>query len=235
MKEKIHNFIKDQDGPKGISIKSWLEKDKLALVLIDLQNYITDKKYSGIFSSGGGENYYYKRLEEKVVPNIHKILTVFRGLKILVVFTRIAFTNKSFLDIPAGIGRLVLSEGLFDSDNNPYCLHYKDYSSQIDKRFEPNKNEVVILKSSSGAFCSSNIDLILRSNNISRLVFVGGLTDGCVSSSLREAVDRGYLCTLIEDACITSTKEDHEAALKSLNKFYSWVTTTNELLFNIQQ
>jgi nicotinamidase-related amidase len=117
-----------------------------------------------------------------------------------------------------------------DINGKRWTLHYKDRASFIEKRLEPAINDVVVLKGGSGAFCSSEMDLVLRSNNISRIVFTGGLTDACVSSSLRQAWDRGYLCTVIEDACIASCKEDHDAEIKILGKYYAWVTTTGELL-----
>jgi nicotinamidase-related amidase len=80
------------------------------------------------------------------------------------------------------------------------------------------------------AFCSADTDNVLRSNGVDRLVFAGGLTDACVSSSVREAYDRGYLCTIAEDACIAPSAEDHQAALRSLAKYYGWVTGTAEIL-----
>ncbi len=74
------------------------------------------------------------------------------------------------------------------------------------------------------------MDMVLRSNNISRIIFCGGLIDACVSSSLRQAWDRGYLCTVIEDACIVSYKEDHDAEIKILGKYYAWVTIADEVI-----
>jgi nicotinamidase-related amidase len=78
----------------------------------------------------------------------------------------------------------------------------------------------------------------------------GGLTDACVASSVREAFDRGYLCTVAEDACLSSSEEDHDAALRSLRssseedhdaalrslrKFYAWVTSTAEIISFLQR
>ena len=141
--------------------------------------------------------------------------------------------SKNFLDVPSGLGRKVIYDDAMLVIDRSGSIYYKDNVSQVDKRLNPRDNDIVIMKTSSGAFCSSNIDLVLRSNNISRLVFVGGLTDGCVSSSLREAVDRGYLCTLVEDACITASQDDHDAVLRSLGKFYGWITSTKKLLENL--
>ena len=233
MADYNYDFIIDRDGPKGISRKSWLEKDKLALILIDMQNYITDKKYSGKWNSSGEANYYYNRIIGIVLPSIKKIIKEFRKLKLKIVYTRISSTDRNLSDI-SGIAKKVFAEELIDAEGGQYQLYYTEHAAMIDNKLAPEKEDIVIIKSSSGAFCSSNIDLILRSNNISRLVFVGGLTDACVSSSVREAYDRGYLCTVIEDACIAPSQKDHIAALRSLGKYYAWVTSTEVLLSSLK-
>ena len=127
----------------------------------------------------------------------------------------------------------LVDEENIDADGNRWTLYVDDKASLIEKRLEPSQEDIVVYKGGSGAFCSSELDLILRSNNISRLIFTGGLTDACVSSSLRQAWDRGYLCTIPEDACISSCKEDHEAEIRILGKYYAWVAATDELLIKL--
>jgi nicotinamidase-related amidase len=214
--------------PRGIDLGSWLDRERLAVVVIDMQNYITKKKYSGKWSSGGQDNYYYNRINNKVLPNVKKIINFFRNEDVKIVYTRIASTNTKLLDVP-GIGRKVLYNELEDIEGNKYHLNSKEYASRVDNEIIPKEGDMVVLKSSSGAFCSSNIDLILKANNISRLIFVGGMTDACVSSSVRQAYDRGYLPIVVEDGCIAATEDDHLSALKSIKKYYAWVTTTKDL------
>jgi len=224
------DFIVDKEGPHKISKESYLEKARLALMIIDMQNYMTENLYTGKWSSRGSEDYYYKRAEETVIPNLAKLISFFRENKIRIVYTRIASLDENFADVPSTAKKNLVDEDNMDINGKRWTLHYKDRASFIEKRLEPAINDVVVLKGGSGAFCSSEMDLVLRSNNISRIVFTGGLTDACVSSSLRQAWDRGYLCTVIEDACIASCKEDHDAEIKILGKYYAWVATTGELL-----
>jgi nicotinamidase-related amidase len=227
-----YDYRLDDEGPHGIAVSSWLEKEKLALLIIDVQNYITMEKYGGVWTSGDRKAYYYHRCNGIVVPNLKRIIQYFRKNRVRVVYTRIASLDKNLSDVP-GISRKVLARELFDVDGNMYHLRADEQASMIDERIGPRGEDIVITKTASGTFCSSTIDLILRNNGISRLIIGGGLTDACVSSSAREAYDRGYLCTVVEDACITSSEEDHHAALRSLSKFYTWVTTTNDLLRTI--
>ena len=229
MNRGLSGYIADPAGPRGISPASWLEKARLALLVIDVQNYITLPEYSGAWTAAGGDDYYYRRLHEEVLPNLLKLLAAFRGLGCLVLYTRIASLNENLRDVP-GLARQVLAAGLRDLHGSPYHLLAGERAAQVDERLRPGPQDVVLLKTGSGAFCSANTDNVLRSNGVDRLVFAGGLTDACVSSSVREAYDRGYLCTIAEDACIAPSAEDHQAALRSLAKYYGWVTGTAEIL-----
>jgi biuret amidohydrolase len=218
----------DPGGPRGISTESWLERDRLALIVIDVQNYITRPEFSGAWTADGGDDYYYRRLNDVVLPNVLRLAAVFRRLRRPVVYTRIVSANPNLLDVP-GLQRKILGLETKDVDGRNYHLLLDEFASQIDARVAPQSEDIVVFKTGSGAFSCSDFDSVLRNNGVSRLVFTGGLTDACVASSVRGAFDRGYLSTVAEDACITSSEEDHAAALRSLRKFYGWVTTTGEV------
>jgi ureidoacrylate peracid hydrolase len=233
MNRAIYDFALDPSGPRGISTGSWLETDRLGFIVIDVQNYITQTEYSGVWTADSGDEYYYSRCTDVVLPNIQKLIRTFHAIGRPVVYTRIAALNPNLSDVP-GLSRKVLAEETKDIHGKPYHLLYEERASQIDERIKPQDRDIVICKTASGAFCSADTDSILRNNGISRLVFAGGLTDACVASSVREAFDRGYLCTVAEDACLSSVEEDHEAALRSLRKFYAWVTSTEEIIALLQ-
>jgi len=50
-----------------------------------------------------------------------------------------------------------------------------------------------------------------------------------VESAVRDAADRGFRVTLVEDACATYSQEEHAAALRNLRGF-ARVLTTDDLL-----
>ncbi len=222
------DYVIDEKGPRGVAVKSWLETARLALMVIDMQNYMTLPGFSGDWTAAGADAYYYSRCDSVVIPNIAELVGLFHKLDRPVVYTRIASLNRNLRDV-AGITRKVLAEETKDVAGENYHLYVDELASQIDSRLSPTHDDVVICKTASGAFCSADTDSILRNNGVSRLVFTGGLTDACVASTVREAYDRGYLCTVAEDGCISSSLADHDAALRSLRKFFGWVTTTREI------
>ena len=90
-------------------------------------------------------------------------------------------------------------------------------------------NEIIIPKTSSGLFNSTNFDYVLRNLGIEYIMIMGIVTDQCVETAIRDGCDRGYLMTLIDDACATHTEDRHLASLRAL-KEYCRIRTTQEVL-----
>ena len=87
--------------------------------------------------------------------------------------------------------------------------------TQMPEEIETLGDEITIPKTSSGIFNSTNIDYVLRNLGIRFLIVFDIVTDQCVDIAVRNAADRGYLATMVDDASTTLTRERHAAALEA--------------------
>lgn len=85
---------------------------------------------------------------------------------------------------------------------------------EIIPELAPAPGEMVIDKATKGAFCQTELDLVLRNRGVHSLVFTGITTDVCVSTTMREANDLGYECLVLSDCTGATDPGNHEAALK---------------------
>jgi ureidoacrylate peracid hydrolase len=99
---------------------------------------------------------------------------------------------------------------------------------------KPIGDEIVVPKTSSSVFISTNIHYILGNLGVDFLIISGLLTDQCISSAVRDACDLGYLVTLVTDACATHTQQRHETSLDHI-KGYCRQRTTEEFLAELAQ
>ena len=100
--------------------------------------------------------------------------------------------------------------------------------------FEPmGPREILLPKRRYSAFFATDLGLILHDREISSLVVTGVTTEVCVSTTVREANDRGYECLVLADCVGSYFPEFHDYSLRMIKAqggIFGWVTNAGNLL-----
>lgn len=90
-----------------------------------------------------------------------------------------------------------------------------EWGSQIADELKPESADIVIEgKRGLDAFASTNLDFVLRSKGIERVVLAGFLTNCCVESTMRTAYEHGFDVVTLTDAVAATSQEEHDNAIK---------------------
>ena len=210
------------------AVRRSLEHHNTALLCIDMQ-YLDAARGHGVFASAETANmpaeaqdYYFERLENIVLPNVARLQAAFRARQLEVIHTRIQSLTQDGRERSPGHKRLGL--------HAPPGSREADFLESV----APLDNEIVINKTASGVFNSTNIEYVLRNLQIDGLFVVGVYSNECVSTAIRDACDLGFYVTLISDACATVTPELQNATITTMTDRYARVFTTEEAIAELQ-
>jgi nicotinamidase-related amidase len=206
--------------------REFLLEGRAALLCIDLQ-YLDASRGHGVFKDASqsgvppeAQEYYFHRLESLVLPNVRSLQDTFRVHALEVIHTRIQALTRDGRDRGKGHKRL----GLLAAPGSREA----DFLEVVAP--DATRDEIVINKTASGVFSSTNIHYVLKNMGIESLFVVGVYTNECVETTVRDACDLGYLVTVIEDGCATVTPELHDASLATVRDRYARIMTSAEAM-----
>jgi nicotinamidase-related amidase len=94
----------------------------------------------------------------------------------------------------------------------------------------PQDDDIVITKHRVDAFHGTDLEMILRANDIDTLILFGIATSGVVLSTLLHAADADYRVVVIQDCCADLDPEVHACLVEKVFPRQGSVVTTAEYL-----
>jgi ureidoacrylate peracid hydrolase len=193
-----------------------------ALLFIDVQNFAAHPQgaeFKDLEVDEFEEKYgwFFEQLGDSVIPNMQRLQSACRDANIEVMYTTIESLTED--------GR----DRSLDYKITGFNVPKGSWDGKVIDQIAPQRDEIVLPKSSSSVFISTNIDYLLRNLGVRQLVISGLITDQCVESAIRDACDLGYLVTQITDACLTYSAERHSRSIDSI-KGYCRQITTNQVI-----
>jgi nicotinamidase-related amidase len=105
---------------------------------------------------------------------------------------------------------------------------FESDGSNIHAGVVPKDGDIVVMKHRVSAFTGTDLEMILRANEIETLVLFGIATSGVVLSTLADAADRDYRLTVIRDCCADTDAELHSCLVDKYFSKRGDVVTTDE-------
>src|SRR5262245_63381474 len=187
------------------------EAKRSCLLLIDTQNYVWNPEVAQC------QPYFDVQVRDVVLPNLRRLIDAFRGAGGEVMYTVMENYTKD--------GR----DRSLDYKLSNFFIAKGSWEAKVLDALAPGDDDIVLPKTSSGVFNSTNIEYLLRNIGIDTLVVTGFLTDQCVDHTVRDAADRGFYPICLQDACATDSETRHESALKAFAGYCRTMTTAQLL------
>lgn len=202
-----------------------LRPEGVGLLIIDMQ-YATGSRAHGLgkqlVEAGRVEDvdWRYQQIEQCVVPNLSALLSSFRAYGLPVFHVTTGSATGDYRDLLPQIRAIHERLG-----NARGAFHH-----QILEELQPTGTEVVLNKTTLGAFESTGLDAILRFHGVDQVVIGGISTNACVLATAFAAANRGYETVILSDGCSATRESYHLSALESFGRLFGRVATAADVV-----
>lgn len=209
-----------------------LDPSTTALIVIDMQR---DFCSPGGYAQQAGIDI---APMQAVVPQVQRLLAAARAASLMVVHTREGHLPNLSDCSPAKLSRSVAVGAPIGSPGPLGRLLVRgEQGHDFVPALRPLASEHIVDKPGYGAFHKTTLGALLNAFGIRRLLICGVTTEVCVHSTLREAVDRGFICTTVGDATAASQPELQAPALAMIGVeggIFGRVCSTDEAVAALQ-
>lgn len=196
---KIKTLIAKNARKRTVQIK----KEKIALLVTDMQNYFLDSNAHAYIPSANA-----------ILPNINSLIEVFQKNELPIFFSK----HHNNIDNAA-----MMKKWWGD------LLYENSFESEISEKLDT-KNAVIIEKHQYDAFYKTNLEEILHTKNIQQLVVTGVMTNLCCETTVRSAFCRGFEVFFPIDATAAYNYNFHLATFQNLVYGFTPAILTYELI-----
>ena len=200
-----------------------LSAAQTAVVVVDMVNHqVTPGRWLlGHHEAEGKDvSYITRRVQETVIPAQQRLLKEARRAGAHVVYLRVGTARADYADgLPAFRSKYPIWEAF---DGSPAC--------EVISALKPEPKDTVLLKTGSGGFTTSPLDLHLRNLNVRHVAYVGVVTNACVLLTLAAGFDLGYYGYLISDATATFSQRLQDFTEEIVGAYMAKVTSTDQFI-----
>jgi len=187
------------------TIEEVVDPAHTALLIIDVQHDFCSP--AGLFDRIG------KNIDmmAPAVERVGKLIAVARHKGVLPVFIQNQWLPHNRVVSGSFLRFMIYKQGMAPDEG---CTVTGTWGAEILPETGIKPDDLVVQKWRPSAFRSTNLDMVLRCNDIRTVVLTGVITQGCVESTARDAMFHDYYTVITKDCVATYNKDLHDASLK---------------------
>ena len=157
-----------------------------------------------------------------VLENTRRALDKARAAGVPVGFVRVGF-SPDYRECPP-------QSPIFSGARKNGIFKLGTWGTEVHPDLGQQAGDFDIVKHRVSPFYATSLEAILRANGIRRIYCSGISTNAVVQATVREGHDRDYELVVLEDCCCGLSTEEHDNAIKSLQRFCR-TTTSHDVVF----
>jgi nicotinamidase-related amidase len=165
----------------------------------------------------------YAKADPALPERAAKILNAARNRRMSVVHVQVGFRPG----LPEVSPRNLLFGAIKNSPQHQQL--FRGPMGLIHSAVAPEADEVVVTKHRVNAFAGTDLEMILRANEIDTLILMGIATSGVVLSTLLHASDQDYRLLVVKDCCTDLDAGVHHCLVEKVFPAYAAVTMSDQL------
>ncbi|CAM4146943.1 cysteine hydrolase [Bordetella muralis] len=158
----------------------------------------------------------------RILENTRRALDKARAAGVDIGFVRVGF-SPDYRECPP-------NSPIFSGARKAGIFKLGQWGTEVHPDLGKQDGDFDIVKHRVSPFYATNLEAILRARGIKRIYCSGISTNAVVQATVREGHDRDYEIVVLEDCCCGTSAEEHENAIKGLQRFCR-ITTSEEVVF----
>jgi nicotinamidase-related amidase len=154
-----------------------------------------------------------------LLPRLASTIAAARTANIPVIFVRMKFRQ--------GYPEISTRNKMFGGIKQR-AASFQGAAMEVHPDIAPLPTDSVVTKLRVSAFAGSDLEVLLRAQDIRHLVLCGIATSGVVLSTLREAADKDYSLTVLSDCCVDNDEEVQRVLLTKVFPHQADVITSEQ-------
>ena len=148
--------------------------------------------------------------DPQLLARAQLVLQHARDLEMLIIHVQVGFRR--------GLPEISARNTLFNSirTNEDHRKLFEGPRGAIHPSLAPEAEEVVVTKHRISAFFGTDLEMILRANEIDTLLIMGIATSGVVLATFIEAFDKDFRLVVLKDCCADTDADLHSALTEKM-------------------